>query len=136
VEDAADAHTGPRGRRGFDMDGMWFHLEGEECRTGQRTGNGVGKYVYFDDVLLPKELSLDEDASYVYETPQFKAGTMVLTKWRLDPKSLLDFFTYYMEKDNWKMVNSFQGKESVLNSQSRIRHAPSESGRNGTGRRW
>ncbi len=76
---------------------------------------GVGKYVYFDDILVPKELSVDEGASFVYETPQFKAGTMVLTKWRLDPTSLVDFFTYYMEKDNWKMVNSFQGKEALLN---------------------
>ncbi len=76
---------------------------------------GVGKYVYFDDVLVPKELSVDEGASFVYETPQFKAGTMVLTKWRLDPTSLVDFFTYYMEKDNWKVVNSFQGKEALLN---------------------
>ena len=27
----------------------------------------------------------------------------------------MDFFNYRMEKDNWKMVNSFKGKESILN---------------------
>jgi hypothetical protein len=90
-------------------------LKGKSGDTVKEQEMGVGKYLYFDDILIPKELSLDEGASYVYETPQFKAGTMVLTKWRLEPKSLVDFFTYYMEKDNWKMVNSFQGKESVLN---------------------
>ena len=29
--------------------------------------------------------------------------------------SLIEFFTYNMEKDNWKLVNSFSGKESFLN---------------------
>jgi hypothetical protein len=76
---------------------------------------GVGKYYYFDDILIPKELSYDEDESFVYETPQFKTGSMVFTKWRLDPNSLVDFFTYYMEKDDWKLVNSFRGAESILN---------------------
>ena len=100
---------------GLTWMGCGSTLKGKSGEPTKEQEMGVGKYVYFDDILIPKELSLDEDASYVYETPQFKAGTMVLTKWRLDPKSLLDFFTYYMEKDNWKMVNSFQGKESVLN---------------------
>ena len=76
---------------------------------------GVGKYYFFDDILIPNELSYDEDESFVYETPQFKTGSMVFTKWRLDPNSLVDFFTYYMEKDNWKLMNSFRGAESILN---------------------
>jgi hypothetical protein len=42
-------------------------------------------------------------------------GWMVFSKWRLDVESLIEFFSYYMEKDNWKMVNSFKGKESILN---------------------
>ncbi len=42
-------------------------------------------------------------------------GWMVFSKWRLDPNSLIEFFTYHMEKDNWKLVNSFKGKESFLN---------------------
>jgi hypothetical protein len=42
-------------------------------------------------------------------------GWMVFSKWRLDVESLIEFFSYHMEKDNWKMVNSFKGKESILN---------------------
>ena len=83
--------------------------------SGRGADMGVGKYYYFDDVLVPKDLSLDMEESFVYETSQFKAGTMVFSKWWLDPSSLVDFFAYYMEKDNWKMVNSFRGEESVLN---------------------
>ena len=83
--------------------------------TAEGSGMGVGKYYFFDDILIPNDLSYDEDESFVYETPQFKTGAMVFTKWRLDPNSLVDFFTYYMEKDNWKLVNSFRGTESTLN---------------------
>lgn len=73
------------------------------------------KYYHFDDVLVPEELNYKQKRSFVYETPQFKAGIIVFTKWRLDVDSLIDFFTYHMEKDNWKLVNSFKGKESILN---------------------
>ena len=83
--------------------------------TAEGSSMGVGKYYFFDDILIPQELSYEKDESFVYETPQFKTGSMVFTKWRLDPNSLVDFFTYYMEKDNWKLMNSFRGAESILN---------------------
>ncbi len=76
---------------------------------------GSGKYYNFDDVLVPGELKYKQNKSFIYETPRFKTGVMVFSKWWLDVGSLMDFFTYHMEKDNWKLVNSFRGKESILN---------------------
>jgi len=73
------------------------------------------KYYQFDDVLVPDELSFDPKNSFVYETPRFKTGILYFSKWRLDVDSVVDFFTSHMERDNWKMVNSYRGKESVLN---------------------
>ena len=77
-------------------------------------GESAGKY-YLDDVRVPSELNYKPDKSFVYETPRFKTGILHFSKWRLDVASLIDFFTYNMEKDNWKLVNSFRGKESFLN---------------------
>ena len=77
-------------------------------------GEGMGKY-YLDDVRVPSELNYKPNKSFIYETPRFKAGILHFSKWRLDVPSLIDFFTYNMEKDNWKLVNSFRGKESFLN---------------------
>ena len=71
--------------------------------------------VYLDDVRVPSELNYQPNQSFVYETPNFKAGVMVFTKWWLDVSSLIDFFTYNMEKENWRIINSFRGKESFLN---------------------
>ena len=76
---------------------------------------GVGRYYFFDDVLVPRELNYQAEDSFIYETPQFKTGSMVFSKWWLDAPSVIDFFVYHMEKDNWKLVNSFKGKESILN---------------------
>ena len=89
----------------------------KERRTEPVVGEqkGVGKYYHFDDILVPNELTYDQKKSFIYETSRFKTGVMVFTKHWIDVESLIDFFTYHMEKDNWKLVNSFRGKESVLN---------------------
>jgi hypothetical protein len=84
--------------------------------TGEVTSGGeeTGKY-YFDDVRVPSELNYKANRSFVYESPGFKAGIMVFSKWRLDVDSLVEYFKYNMVKDNWKLVNSYRGKESFLN---------------------
>ncbi len=84
--------------------------------AGETTSGGeeTGKY-YFDDVRVPEELNYNANRSFIYETPGFKAGILVFSKWRLDVDSLIEYFKYNMEKDNWKLVNSFRGKESILN---------------------
>jgi hypothetical protein len=77
-------------------------------------GKYFSRYYFFDDVLVPGELNYKPSKSFIYEAPQFKAGVMCFSKWRIDEDSLISFFNYNMEKDNWKIVNSCRGKESFL----------------------
>ncbi len=92
--------------------------QGQEAGVSTETttsgGEETGKY-YFDDVRVPEELNYKANKSFIYETPGFKAGILVFSKWRLDVESLIDYFKYNMEKDNWKLINSFRGEESILN---------------------
>lgn len=81
----------------------------------KETSRYRAKYYHFDDILIPEELKYQPKKSAIYETPQFKMGWMVFSKWRVDVDSLIDFFIYHMEKDNWKLLNSFKGKENILN---------------------
>jgi hypothetical protein len=74
-----------------------------------------GKYYFFSDVLIPNELKYKPKKSFVYETPEFKTGSLVFSKFWVESGSLVDFFIYHMEKDNWKLLNSYRGKESILN---------------------
>jgi len=85
---------------------------GQEVTT--QSSKYSGRYYYFNDVLVPEELNYKPSKSFVYETPQFKAGAMYFTKWWLDADSLINFFNYHMEKDHWKIVNSYRGKETFL----------------------
>jgi hypothetical protein len=101
------------------LSAMWM---GCSTKVKERRGEtvkgewrGSGRYYHFDDVLVPGELKYRQKESFIYETPRFKTGVMVFSKWWLDIGSLVDFFTYHMERDNWKLVNSFRGKESVFN---------------------
>lgn len=91
-------------------------IAGATGTTGETKaeGEGMGRY-YLDDVRVPSELNYKPDKSFIYETPRFKAGVLHFTKWLLDVPSLIDYFIYNMEKDNWKMINIFKGKESFLN---------------------
>jgi hypothetical protein len=90
--------------------------QGEPAKSEEKeVSKYLTKYYHFDDVLVPGELKYKQNRSFIYETPRFKAGILVFSKWWLDVGSLIDFFTYHMEKDNWKLVNSFKGKESILN---------------------
>lgn len=90
--------------------------QGEQGKgEGKEASKYRAKYYYFDDVLIPGELKYQPNKSAIYETPRFKMGWMVFSKWLLDMDSLIDFFSYHMEKDNWKMVNSFKGKEYIIN---------------------
>jgi hypothetical protein len=91
------------------------NTKAEASTGGEIASSSRGKYYHFEDVLVPAELNFKPDESFIYEAPRFKAGILIFTKWRLDVDSLIDFFNTYMEKDNWKMVNSFRGKESFLN---------------------
>ncbi len=69
---------------------------------------------YLDDVRVPRELNYDADDSIIYETPNFKAGVLRFSKWRLGAESVIEFFMYNMEKDQWTFVNAFKGKEALL----------------------
>jgi len=102
----------------FLLGGVWMGCSSTVKETrgdgGTSTSKYVARYYQFDDVLVPGELNYQADKSLIYESAQYKAGVMHFTKWRLDVDSLIEFFNYHMENDNWKLVNSYRGKESLL----------------------
>lgn len=73
----------------------------------------VGFYQEFDDVLIPNELELDDKASFVFETPQFKTG-IVTYKGRVDAVSLSNFFEKELPKDNWKLRSKMKYNRTIL----------------------
>jgi len=73
----------------------------------------VPLYYDFGDVLVPSELKVDKDASFVFRTPGFSAGVLVLAG-RVEINSLIDFFYNNMAKDNWKLVSYFKSRRTIM----------------------
>jgi len=67
----------------------------------------VDSYYDFDDVLVPKEMEIDNKQSLVFESPNLKAG-MMFFEGRVEAVSLFDFFVNSMPKDGWHATSSFK----------------------------
>lgn len=70
-------------------------------------------YYDFGDVLIPRELELDTDSSFVYHTSGFTAGILAF-KSKVELGSMIEFFENNMAKDNWKAVGTFKSPRTLL----------------------
>jgi hypothetical protein len=85
----------------------------EQASTSQKEGANVIFYT-FPDIPVPKELTLQRDRSFIYETPHMKAGVLVLTG-NVDMASLETYFKANMVKNGWRFVNSYKYGDVILN---------------------
>jgi hypothetical protein len=70
-------------------------------------------YYDFGDILIPRELKVVKDSSFVFRTPGLSAGVLAL-KGNVEVNSLITFFESNMAKDNWTPVSSFKSPRSML----------------------
>jgi hypothetical protein len=68
----------------------------------------------FPDIPVPKELNLEREKSFIYETPSVKAGVLLLTG-NVDIASLESYFKTNMAKNGWRFVNSYKYNDMILN---------------------
>ena len=71
-------------------------------------------YYDFEDVLVPSQLKVDKDRSFVFHhAPDFTAGVLVLTG-RVEVDSLVKFFQNNMAKDNWRLASSLKAPYTIM----------------------
>jgi esterase/lipase superfamily enzyme len=70
-------------------------------------------YYDFGDVLVPRQMKVDKNASFVFRTPGLSAGVLSL-KGRLDGHSLIAFFENNMANDNWRLVSAFKSFRNIM----------------------
>jgi hypothetical protein len=70
-------------------------------------------YLDFGDVLLPKELKVEKDSSFVFSTAGLTAGVLSL-KGRVESNSLITFFENRMPEDGWQMISAIKAERSML----------------------
>jgi hypothetical protein len=70
-------------------------------------------YLDFGDVLLPKELKVEKDDSFVFTTAGLTAGVLHL-KGSVESNSLVTFFENRMPEDGWQMISAIKAGRSML----------------------
>lgn len=70
-------------------------------------------YYDFGDVLVPREMKVDKNASFVFRTPGLSAGVLSM-KGRVDGPSLITFFETNMANDNWSLVSAFKSFRNIM----------------------
>jgi hypothetical protein len=90
------------------------------CMTAQKGGTSSvsdkgtrASYYDFDDILIPSELSLDKKNSFVFTAGRSKVGILLFSG-RVEPSSLAAFFQTNMQKDGWRLLNSFKYRQYLL----------------------
>lgn len=91
------------------------------------SGNGAGSdgeaagmptptlYHDFNDILLPSELKVDPDRTYIVQGPGMATGILTMKGW-VERDSLIQFFKVGMERDNWKIMTSFKSPKKTTGS--------------------
>ncbi|MFA9498826.1 MAG: hypothetical protein ACERKP_09760 [Deltaproteobacteria bacterium] len=79
----------------------------------EKDDKSVPLYYDFGDVLIPRELELDVNSSFVYHTSGFTAGILAF-KSKAELGSMVNFFENNMAKDNWQAVGTFRSPRTLL----------------------
>jgi hypothetical protein len=112
-----------RGTAGFFWGMMALLLLVAACSSTPKTTDGseaqeknneeTPLYYDFGDVLIPRELELDVNSSFVYHTSGFTAGILAF-KSKVELGSMVNFFESNMAKDNWQAVGTFKSPRTLL----------------------
>jgi uncharacterized protein YceK len=70
-------------------------------------------YYDFGDVMLPRELKVDQGNSFVMKSGGVTSGVLVL-KGSVDSTSLITFFENKMPGDGWVKKGSFRSNRSIM----------------------
>jgi len=84
-------------------------------RTAPARASEANTPVYYDfgDVMLPRELKVDQGNSFVMKSGGVTSGVMVL-RGGVDSASLINFFETRMPADGWTKKGSFRSGRSIM----------------------
>jgi hypothetical protein len=85
-----------------------------KASAAQKAANKNGPVYYdFGDILLPRELKVDRDESFIFNSPGLTAGVLTL-RGRIDASSLINFFKVRMPADGWGLIGSINAPHTKM----------------------
>ena len=67
----------------------------------------------FDDVMIPRDMEIDKDASAVYNRDGMTVGILRMAG-RVEVGSLMRYFQNNMSNDGWRQVAMLRGQQSLM----------------------
>jgi hypothetical protein len=97
------------------MAAVFFSCAAFEKDTAQKVSppKRLADNYEFEDVLIPRELDLDKDGSFIYRSEGLKAGLLRFAG-RVEMNSLMQFFANNLPKDGWRLVSQFRSPQSLM----------------------
>ncbi|MDQ6972688.1 MAG: hypothetical protein Q9M30_08570 [Mariprofundaceae bacterium] len=91
-------------------------VSAESPTTSPSDGKAVPPPVIaeFGDIPIPRELTRQDDQSFIYEAPGTVIGVMVYTGRRVDPNSVHGFFREQMPAQGWRFLNAYKDQNIDL----------------------
>lgn len=80
---------------------------------GSAAAASYGRYYDFDDIQVPRSLTLQREDSILFRVGNFKAGVLVFSD-RVELESVINFFVESMAKDNWVLKSTFKYPKAAL----------------------
>ena len=87
--------------------------DADSPQPSSKSDKTAAVYLDFDDVLIPGEMKIDRDESFLYQTSGFTVGILAL-KGRVEIGSLIAFFEKNMPRDNWQLVSQFKSPARTM----------------------
>ena len=89
------------------------NTEGSSALSRNPSAGVPPLYYDFDDVLVPGELKVNNENSFVFKSAGLAAGVLDLNG-KVKTNSLVTFFDNNMIKDNWEIVCSIKTTHTLL----------------------
>ncbi len=101
---------------GFSLPGIGTSDTAETTAPVTSDGKAIPPPVIaeFGDIPIPRELTRQDDQSFIYEAPGTVIGVMVYTGHRIDPNSLNGFFREQMPAQGWRFINAYKDQNIDL----------------------
>ena len=85
----------------------------QDTASSPKTKETTAVYLDFEDILIPLELTVDQNRTVIVSTPGFTSGILAL-KGRVDRNSLFNFFGTNMQKDNWNVISQIKSPGTTI----------------------
>ncbi|MBF0303714.1 MAG: hypothetical protein HQK73_11800 [Desulfamplus sp.] len=90
-----------------------FSGSAKKSGTPKASQQSNAVYYDFDDILVPRDMKIDDGSTVVVSTPGHTSGIITL-KGRIDKDSLLKFFNSNMQKDNWSIISQIRSPTATI----------------------